>query len=287
MSAQHGDAQGPLAIICGGGTLPFAVADAVLAGGREAVLFALTGVADSARVPRYRHEWLSMGQGGKLFARMRDYGCRDVVMIGSLTRPPLWKIRFGWQTLRLLPTIVSSVRGGDNHLLSTMERILARYGFRVVAAHEVAPELLVREGVMSRRKPRASDEVDIAQGFSLLRALGPFDVGQAVVVINRHVIAIEGVEGTDAMLARVADLRRAGRLNAPHGVGVLIKAPKPDQDRRFDLPTIGPRTVEAAREAGLAGIAVAAGETLVAEPQQVVTTADRADLFVVGLKASA
>jgi DUF1009 family protein len=285
MTAQDGETQGPLAIISGGGSLPFAVADAVLARRRDVVLFAVSGITDAARVAKYRHEWIAVGQGGKLFARMRRQGCRDVVCIGSVTRPPIWKFRFGWETLLLLPAIISSVRGGDNHLLSVMGRILERSGFRVVAAHDVAPEILMSEGEATRRKPKPADRGDIALGLSLLRAIGPFDVGQAAVVINRHVVAVEGVEGTDAMLARVADLRRQKRLNTPAGAGVLVKAPKSGQDRRFDLPTIGPKTVDAAREAGLGGIAVVAGETLVAEPEQLIKAADQGGLFVTGIKA--
>jgi DUF1009 family protein len=286
MSAQGSEGQGPLAIICGGGSLPFAVADAVIARGRKAILFAISGAADTDRVSNYAHHWQAIGEAGKLFARMREEGCRDVVFIGSVTRPPIRKLRIDWQTLLMLPTILSSFRGGDDHLLSTLERIGERAGFRVVAAHEVAPDILVAEGSMARRAPQAADHADIARGLALLRAIGPFDVGQAVVVVDQHVLAVEGIEGTDAMLARIADLRRSGRVNTAVGTGVLVKAPKPDQDRRFDLPTIGPNTVEAVREAGLAGIAVAAGETLIAEPQLVISAADRAGLFVTGVKAS-
>jgi UDP-2,3-diacylglucosamine hydrolase len=284
MSVQGSEAQGPLAIICGGGSLPFAVADAVIARGRKAILFAISGAADAGRVSNYAHHWLAIGEAGKLFARLRDEGCRDVVFIGSVTRPPIWKIRIGWQTLLMLPTILSSFRGGDNHLLSTLERIGDRAGFRVVAAHEVAPEILVGEGGMTRRIPQPADNADIGRGLALLRAIGPFDVGQAVIVVNQHVLAVEGIEGTDAMLARVADLRGRGQVNTPLGAGVLVKAPKPDQDRRFDLPTIGPTTVDAVHKAGLGGIAVVARETLIAEPQLVVSAADQAGLFVTGVK---
>jgi DUF1009 family protein len=116
--------------------------------------------------------------------------------------------------------------------------------------------------------------------------MGPFDVGQGAVVINHHVVAVEGIEGTDAMLARVADLRRNGRIKAAPGQGVLVKAPKPQQDRRFDLPAIGPKTIENVVAAGLAGIAVTAGETVIAEPEAVIRTADQAGVFVAGLEAA-
>jgi DUF1009 family protein len=108
-------------------------------------------------------------------------------------------------------------------------------------------------------------------------------MGQAAVVAANHVLAVEAAEGTDAMLARIAELRARGRIAAPSGTGVLVKAPKPGQDRRFDLPAIGPRTVEEAAQAGLAGIAVVAGETIVAELAAVAMAADRAKIFVVGI----
>jgi hypothetical protein len=124
---------------------------------------------------------------------------------------------------------------------------------------------------------------DIARGRDLLRALSPFDIGQAAVVIDGHAVAVEDIEGTDGLLARVARLRKEGRIRAQTRRGVLVKAPKSTQDLRFDLPTIGPRTVEGAQAAGLAGVAIVAGNTIVVEPQAVIETADAAGLFVTGL----
>ena len=119
----------------------------------------------------------------------------------------------------------------------------------------------------------------------MLEATGPFDMGQAAIVADNHVLAVEATEGTDAMVRRIAELRAQGRIAAPAGRGVLVKAPKPQQDRRFDLPAIGPRTVEEVARAGLAGIAVVAGGAVVAEPAAVATAADKAKVFVAGIKA--
>ena len=132
-------------------------------------------------------------------------------------------------------------------------------GFRLLGAHEVAPEILMPEGALGRVQPRERDRADIAFGLDYLRASGPFDIGQAVVVADKHVLAVEAAEGTDAMLARVAEMRASGRVRSAVGTGVLVKAPKRGQDARFDLPSIGPRTVESVARAGLAGIAVVAG----------------------------
>jgi DUF1009 family protein len=278
------DADSPIAIICGGGSIPFAVADAVARRGRKPILFAIESYADPARVACYTHHWLPLGKAGKLRRLLRDAGCHDVVFIGQLVRPRLRDLRFDWQMIRLLPRIAGSMRGGDNHLLSAIGRMFEEHGFRIVGAHEVAPEILVPQGVFGRVAPRERDLADVAIGLAALDAIGPFDVGQAAVVADKHVLALEGAEGTDLMLARVADLRRIGRIRAPAGVGVIVKAPKRGQDMRFDLPTIGPAIVEGAVAAGLAGVAVVAGAAIVADPDQLVALADRSGVFVVGVR---
>jgi DUF1009 family protein len=144
--------------------------------------------------------------------------------------------------------------------------------------------LFVPEGVLGRHQPSPRDYGDIDRALKLIATLGPFDVGQAAVVANGHVIAVEAAEGTDHMLARIAELRRLGRVTAPAGVGVLVKAPKPGQDRRFDLPSIGPRTIALAAEAGLAGLAVTAGSTMMAQAQETIASADRERIFVIGVR---
>jgi hypothetical protein len=132
-------------------------------------------------------------------------------------------------------------------------------------------------------RPDEHSEADIAKGREVLRALSPFDIGQAVVVIDGHVVGIEDIEGTDGLLARIARLREQGRIRSAAGRGVLIKAPKAGQDLRYDLPTVGPRTLEGAVSAKLAGIAVAAGDAIVAEPQAMIAAADKAGLFITGM----
>jgi DUF1009 family protein len=279
-------ASGPVAIICGGGTFPFTVADALIRQGRRAILFPLRGFADEKAVERYPHYWAHIGQLGRFLKIARHEGCRDVVFIGSVVRPAIRELRLDWTTLRLMPRIVRQYYGGDDHLISGVGRIFEDLGFRMVGAHEIAPEILMPEGVLGRHRPKPSDQADIARGLEVLRATGPFDIGQAVVIANNHVLALEAAEGTDRMLARVGDLRREGRIRAPAGTGVLVKAPKPGQDRRYDLPSIGPKTVEGLHYAGLGGIAVAAGETIIAEPQAIVEAADRAGLFVTGVQGN-
>jgi hypothetical protein len=277
------DNAGPLGIICGGGSVPLAVADAAARHGRRVVMFALRGVAD-AGVERYPCHWIVLGTLGRLFHLLRQEGCRDLVFIGSLTRPRWLGFPLDLATVRRLPRIARAFRGGDDHLLAGIARLFEDEGFRMLGAHEVAPEILLPEGPVGTRAPSEQDRIDIERGLALLAATGPFDIGQAAVVARRHVLAVEAIEGTDQMLDRVVTLRKEGRIRVPAGAGVLIKAPKPQQDRRFDLPAIGPETVEAVARAGLAGLAAVAGAAIVAEPQRVAQLAEARGVFVVGVK---
>jgi DUF1009 family protein len=272
----------PLGIICGGGSVPLAVAAAVSGRGRPVVVFALRGWADPAAVAAYPHHWIAIGQLGRFCRLARAEGCRDIVLIGALVRPAISQIRLDWGTVRRMPQFIGYYNGGDDRLLTGVSRILATEGFRVVGAHEVAPSITAPLGALGRHRTSPDDDTDIELGLALLSATSPFDIGQSVVVARGRVLALEAAEGTDAMLDRVAALRDIGRVRLPRGTGVLVKAPKLHQDRRFDLPSIGPDTATRLARAGLAGISVIAGATIVAEPQKLIETADREGLFVVG-----
>jgi DUF1009 family protein len=274
-----------LAIVCGGGSLPFAVADAAVRGGRRVVLFALRGWTDPRRVTAYRHYWARLGEFSRLARIATQEGCRDVVIIGSVGRPSFWQLWPDPRVLLLMPKLMRLYRGGDDYLQSGVGRLLEERGFRLLGPQQIAPELLMPEGPIGARTPNARDRADIARGLALLAATSPFDIGQAVVVGDNQVLAVEGPEGTDRMLARVAELRSDQRIRTPANVGVLVKASKIGQDTRLDLPTIGPGTVEGAVNARLAGIALVAGTSVVAELSTVAAAADRAKIFVVGVSA--
>jgi DUF1009 family protein len=275
----------PVGIIAGGGAMPFAVADSLVARGLVPVLFALRGACNPVPLERYRHHWISVGQLGRATRLFRSEGCRDLIFIGTLQRPALSEIRLDWATIRAIGHVVSAFRGGDNHLLSGIGGLLERDGFRMVGVVDVAPDILMPQGHIARATPDEAATADIGRGREVLGALGPFDIGQAVVVIDGHVVAVEDIEGTDGLLARVARLREAGRIRARSGRGVLVKAPKSSQDLRFDLPTVGARTIDGVAKAGLAGIAVIAGHTIAADSQAMIEAADRAGLFIEGLPA--
>jgi hypothetical protein len=274
----------PLAIICGGGSFPGAVADAVARRGRRPVMFGIKGWADAAVIERYAYHWISIGQAGRFFRLAKAEDCREVLFIGTVLRPPITQLRLDWQTLRLMPRVIRFFRGGDDKLLSGVAGVVESGGLRVVGVKDVAPEVFVPEGVLGRHQPAERDKADIARALKVIATLGPFDVGQAAIVADNHVLAVEAAEGTDNMLARIAELRRLGRVTSPLGTGVLVKAPKPGQDRRFDLPSIGPRTVENVARAGLAGLAVTAGSTMIAEADKVTAAADRDGIFLVGVR---
>lgn len=285
--SQHGPdqaaGQSALAIICGAGSLPFALADAAMQQNRRVVLFALRGWADPKRVAAYPHHWLWIGQFGRFMRIATAEACRDVTFIGSVTRPSLLSMRPDFLALRHLPQMLRMFRGGDDHLQGIVARAFEQRGMRLIGPKDIAPELLMPAGALGERSPVEREQADIKRGLALLRATSPFDIGQAVVVADNQVLAVEGPEGTDRMLARVAELRDIGRIRTPLGSGVLVKAPKVGQDRRLDLPTIGPDTVERVAGARLAGIAVVAGSTIVAEPDRVAAAANRAKIFVVGV----
>jgi UDP-2,3-diacylglucosamine hydrolase len=283
MNAPTPDLSSPLGLIAAGGVMPFAVADSLVARGLTPVLFAIRGACDEKQAARFRHHWISVGQLGRATHLFRSEGCRDLMFIGALVRPSLSEIRLDWGTLRAMGKIWSSFHGGDDHLLSGIGRILEEQGFRMVGIKDAVPDLLMPEGCLTASKPDDNARADIAKGRQVLAALSPFDIGQATIVIDGHVVGVEDIEGTDGLLARIAGLRAQGRIRAKAGRGVLVKAPKAGQDLRFDLPTIGPRTVEGAANVKLAGIAVISGNTLMADPQELIISADRAGLFVTGV----
>ena len=207
MISAASDISSPVGVIAGGGAMPFAVADSLQARGIAPVLFALRGACDSDRVAGFRHHWISVGQLGRATKLFRSEGCRDLIFIGSLVRPALSEIRLDWGTLRVLGKVMTAFRGGDDHLLSGVGRILEQDGFRMVGIRDVAPDLLMPEGGITRAVPDASARADIGKGRDVLGALGPFDIGQAAVVIEGHVVAVEAEQ---PLLGERDRTRRAG-----------------------------------------------------------------------------
>jgi DUF1009 family protein len=271
----------PLAILCGGGGFPLEVARAAEANGRPPFLIGVVGSSDPA-IEAFPHVWVHLGQVGKLFGALKERTIADIALVGAIARPELSDLRLDWGAVRRAPELAQLFRGGDNHLLVGIAGIFEREGLRVLGAHEIAPQLVAPVGAVGARAASAEAEADIRVGSALLAALSPFDVGQGAVVANGRVIAVEAAEGTDAMLARVAELRAARRLRLQGAQGVFVKSPKRGQDLRLDMPAVGPKTIEAARRAELQGVALAAGQVLIADREAFLRGADAAGLFVVG-----
>jgi DUF1009 family protein len=225
-----------------------------------------------------------MGEVGKLFRSLRERDIGEIAIVGAMTRPEFSDLRLDWGALRRLSGLASLFRGGDNRLLVGIAGFFEKEGVAVVGVHQIAPQLLVSPGALGALSPSAQAQADARIGAGLIAALSPFDAGQAVVVANGRVLAVEAAEGTDAMLARIADLRAARRLRLKGKAGVLVKAPKRDQDMRLDMPAVGLKTIEGAKRAELEGVALSSGRVLIADRAAFVRAADEARLFVFGLE---
>ena len=266
-----------LGILAGGGRLPGQVAAAAQAAGRAVFIVGLEGFAEPAVLAAWPHEMVRILAAGRIIAALREHGCKDIVLVGPVRRPSLLDLRPDAEGARILARIGRAAFAGDDGLLAAVVRVLGEEGFRVVGVHEILNAALGPAGLLSRAAPDAVAMADIARAVAVVRALGGVDVGQGCVVQQGIVLAVEAAEGTDAMLARCGALARPGRG------GVLVKLVKPGQDRRADLPTIGPATIAAAAAAGLRGVAFEAGGTILADREASIAAADTAGIFLLGL----
>jgi DUF1009 family protein len=275
--------EGRIAIIAGGGRLPEDVAAKLAAQGEPPFIVVLEGEGPPDRFSAYEHFLLPMEEAPGLLAILRRRHIGRLVLAGGVSRRPNpWKLRKNLHLVALLARFLIPLARGDDDLLRTVARYFEDHGIKVVGAHEIVPDLLAREGPMTRTKPLAVDMADIDAGHVAARAIGALDVGQAAIAIGGRAVALEDIEGTDALLARAKALREHGRL-AGRKRGVLVKCAKPGQELRADLPTIGPATVEAAHAAGLAGIAVEAGRSFMIEQAETIRRADELGIFVYGI----
>jgi hypothetical protein len=274
-------ADGGLAIIAGNGRLPLEIAEAMQARSKRVVIFGIKGEADPA-IEQYDHEWCEWERAGQLFKSLKQHDLTTLVLAGGVVGRPEFKIlKMDWGAIRTLAGLLAAMLGGDNHILSGVISTFEKRGITVCNVAELLPELTVEAGANTPSNPKAANKKRIVQGFEVANAMGQFDIGQACVVVGSRAVALEGAEGTDAMLRRVAELREIGRLPKRRG-GVLVKVVKPGQDERADLPAIGPDTVRGVSAAGLVGIGVQAGKTLMIEKQNTLKLARDHDIFIYG-----
>ncbi|RAI60209.1 LpxI family protein [Roseicella frigidaeris] len=270
----------PLGLLAGGGQVPLQVARTARAAGRPVHVVALEGWADQdwSGFPVLRER---PGAAGRILGHLRGQGVRQLVLVGRAQRPSFLSLRPDAAGARLLARIGRAFFAGDDGLLRAVARALEEEGFEIVPPQAVLQDILPPAGLLTRAGPDAAARADIARGIAVVRALGAVDVGQGAVIQQGLVLGVEAIEGTDALLARCAGLKRQGP--AGRRDGVLVKLVKPGQDRRLDLPTVGPETIRGAAAAGLAGIAIEAGGTILVDRAGTLAAAEAAGLFVIAI----
>lgn len=276
LAAQHPHLP-KLGIIAGRGELPRTLIHACEASGRAYFVLALEDAAEEETVAATgdNYAWIRLGAIGKALELLKKQGVEELVLAGYVTRPKISTIRPDLKGAKLLARLGSQLLTGDNELLTNIVNFLEDEGFHVVGAEEVVRELVAPEGLIGSHYPDKRAQGDIAFGARMARAIGALDIGQGVIVQNSKVLGVEAIEGTDALITRCAPLR-----DGPGGV--LVKAKKPQQERRVDLPTIGVETVQRVAEAGFSGIAIEAGASLIVNRRDVSRLADQLGLFVIG-----
>lgn len=275
-------AGGRVAIVAGSGRIPVYVAGKLAAAGRNPFIVAIEGEADEDLL-RYEHDFVNTAEIGRLVAILKRVGPSEVVMVGGVgARPDLRRLRPDWTTLRLAAFLLPKLRAGDDAILRGVIATIEGAGFPVRGVHELVPDLLAKAGHIVGPRPARADIDAISAAARGALALGSLDVGQACVAVGKRIVALEGAEGTDLMLQRVAELRRIGRMK-PGRSGVLVKLAKPGQELRADLPTIGTATIDNAAKAGLKGIAVHAGNALISDFEATCARAKEEGMFLVGI----
>jgi DUF1009 family protein len=272
-----------LGLIAGGGALPVEIASHCERSGRPLFVIRLKGFADAGLSP-YAGAEVGLAEIGKCIKALRQAGCEAICLAGNVARPDFTTLIPDMRGMALLPKAIAAARKGDDALLRLLVEEFEKEGFQVEGAHEVMDDLSLPEGPLGRHVADPAALTDAAKALEVARAIGRLDIGQAAVVAHGLVLAVEAQEGTDAMLRRVAELPTHLRGKPGEGAGVLAKAPKPIQETRVDLPTIGLATVEAVARAGLAGIVGEAGRLLVLDREDVIRRADELGIFVLGVE---
>lgn len=270
-----------LGIVAGKGELPARLVQACVKKNRPFLILAIQGETDPAFVEGLPHAWFPIGAVGKAIAHCHAANIGEIVMAGRIERPRLTGLFPDATGARLLARLGKSLFAGDNKLLSTIVTFLEEEGLKIVGVEEVLDDILMPEGLIGRIYPDSKSILDIEQGLKIAKEIGRLDIGQAVVIQHGHVLGVEAMEGTDALIMRCAALKVS-----PYG-GVLVKVCKPQQESRVDLPTIGVKTIENIAAAGFVGVAVEAGKSLIIAKDLVERKANELGVFVVGFSCDA
>ena len=273
-----------LAIVVGKGLLPQELVKGLRQRDKQPLLIGIEGEAEDW-LQDYDHITFKWEQFGKFSKHLKQHKINQVMFAGGVTRPKLNPIKMDRGAIMALPQVMAFMMGGDNSLLSGLIKLFDRQNIQVIGAHEALPELLSPQGLIAGRKPTLTAMKNAKLAFEATKKLGELDIGQAAVAVGGRVIALEGIEGTDGMLERVASMRASGRLYETGTHGVLVKTMKPGQDMRADLPAIGPDTIEMLVKAGLKGVAIEAGYSIILAQKETLTAAKQAGVFIYGLSA--
>lgn len=269
-----------LALIAGNGTLPGLFLDAVQKQGYEVLLMALTGEADAALAKKARFfHWISPARLGRMIALLQRYGITKLALLGGIQKQRLFQPQ--WYDFTTLRFLSKCLLHGDHHLLQALISFFEQHGLEIVDAKPFLPEIVCPVGnFYLSSQPTTEILEDLRYGFGIAKAIGALDIGQTVVVHQKVVIAVEGIEGTDACL------QRAGKLLQGRG-GVAVKVMKPQQDHRIDQPVIGPQTIETLKKAKIWTLGLEAGHTLLLHPKMIYEAAQQAGVTLIGLEATA
>lgn len=271
-----------LGLIAGGGGLPVEIAEHCRRSERPVFVIRLKGMA-GPELGSYPGADVGLAELGKCIKALKDANCGAVCLAGNVARPDFSSLVPDLRGLTVLPRAIKAAKAGDDALLRLLVGEFEREGFRVEGAHQVMSDLSLPRGALGRHRPDEDAVADAERALATARAIGRLDIGQAAVVARGLVLAVEAQEGTDGMLSRVASLPEHLRGRPDARTGVLAKAPKPIQETRVDLPTIGLETVEGVARAGLAGIAGEAGRLLVLDREAVIARADELGVFILGV----
>ena len=268
-----------LGLIAGNGRFPFLVLDAARGAGHDVTVVALKDetfpeLADlAARPPAAVFHWISLGQLGTLISLFKDAGVTQAVMAGQVKHVKLFSVMANADAT-LLGVLMRLKSKNTDGIIGGIADALRDKGIELLDSTAFLEPLLARDGVLTRRAPDADEQQDLAFGYRVADIIAGLDVGQTIAVKSAAVVAVEAMEGTDALIAR------AGQLAGP-GVRI-VKVAKPNQDMRFDVPVVGVSTIEAMKAAGATTLSVDAGKTLMIDGAAIVKAADEAGICIVG-----
>jgi len=269
-----------LGVIAGAGALPGQIIAACRETGREFFVLAFEGSADPDIIGDVPVQWIRMSSLSTALESARREGVSELALVGKIPRPSVMELMRDIRSAKFMAKVGTRMLGDDNILSAVVRELEEAEGFKVIGPETVLENLLATEGPYGRLAPSADELADIRRGLDVVHQLGRLDIGQAAIIQNGFVIGVEGAEGTDRLIQRCAEF-----VSPDLPGGVLVKAAKPTQDRRIDLPAVGLSTVEYAVEAGLRGIAVETGRALVVDRADMARAADAAGIFLCGASA--